>query len=34
MFRSLQFRRFSTESHFTQQLNVERFCKWTCKTPC
>jgi len=34
MFRSLYFRRFLTESYFTYQLDVERFCKWTCKIPC
>jgi len=27
MFKSLQFRRFSTESHFTWQLDVEHLSK-------
>jgi len=27
MFKSIQFRRFSTESYFTWQLDVERLCK-------
>jgi len=34
MLKSLPLRRFSTESHFTWQLDVEGFSKQSCKISC